>query len=552
MNLSLSIPENEGVSSARLADFVDRFFALRWTHGLVVLRHGRVVAECYRELCSPADRHQLFSLSKSFTSSAVGIAVGEGLIPSLDAPLVSFFPEFDSPKVTDRMRRVTLRHLLSMGMGRASCGLWGDRYDRLHRDFAASPAASDMRAVAERFASGLEFFDDGEPVVRHLLEDELRDEPGSRFEYNTGATFLLSAVLQKATGLRLPDYLRTRLFDPLGIARDVVWDDLPGTGIALGGAGLNLTVREIAAAGDLWLRGGVLRDGRRLIPADYMAEATAKRIDNAGPGRNPEWSQGYGYQFWRCRHGAFRGDGASGQLAVMLPEQDAVVAATAGVCGMQEELDAIWESLLPAFSGSPLPSDPEGLARLREAECVQRFDLGPAGAPSPALPFGAPRRFRCEPNPFGLVSLALSQDAGGATLEYKPETYTIEDDIGMVRKTFQTKAAATLKTGLLTFDVAALAKVLSTGTVTTASGKTTLKLSGGRESLKKYAVGFVYEDDDTGEKISVAMVATNTAGLTLAFAKDKETVVDVEFTAESNGVDDTIVVIEEETPATGT
>ena len=414
-----SSPEAEGVSSARLADFVDRFFALRWTHGLVVLRHGRVVAECYRELCSPADRHQLFSLSKSFTSSAVGIALGEGLIPSLDAPLVSFFPEFDSPKVTDRMRRVTLRHLLSMGMGRASCGLWGDRYDRLHRAFAASPAASDMRAVAERFASGLEFFDDDEPAVRHLLEDELRDEPGSRFEYNTGATFLLSAVLQKVTGLRLPDYLRTRLFDPLGIARDVVWDDLPGTGIALGGAGLNLTVREIAAAGDLWLRGGVLRDGRRLIPASYMAEATAKQIDNDGPGRAPEWCQGYGYQFWRCRHGAFRGDGASGQLAVMLPEQDAVVAATAGVCGMQEELDAIWESLLPAFSDSPLPSDPEGLARLRETECVQRFDLGPAGAPRlAALPFGEIRRYACATNPFGLASLSLSQDPAGATIEF--------------------------------------------------------------------------------------------------------------------------------------
>lgn len=135
-------PESEGVSSARLAEFVDRFFSLRWTHGLVVLRHGRVVAECYRELCSPADRHQLFSLSKSFTSSAVGIALGEGLIPSLDAPLVSFFPEYDSPRVTDRMRRVTLRHLLCMGMGRASCGLWGDRYDRLHREFGAFARAA--------------------------------------------------------------------------------------------------------------------------------------------------------------------------------------------------------------------------------------------------------------------------------------------------------------------------------------------------------------------------------------------------------------------------
>ncbi len=411
-------PESEGVSSARLADFVDRFFALEWTHGLVVLRHGRVVAECYRDLCTAADRHQLFSLSKSFTSSAVGIALGEGLIPSLDAPLVSFFPEFDSPKVTDRMRRVTLRHLLSMGMGRASCGLWGDRYDRLYREFVDAHG-TDMGAVAERFASGEEFFDDGEPAVKHLLEDDLRDEPGARFEYNTGATFLLSAVIQKLTGQRLPDYLRARLFDPLGIARDVVWDDLPGTGIALGGAGLNLTVREIAAAGQLWLQGGVLPDGRRLIPASYMAEATAKQISNDGPGRAPEWCQGYGYQFWRCRHGAFRGDGASGQLAVMLPEQDAVLAATAGLCNMQEELDVIWAHLLPAFADAPLSADPAGLARLREAENTQRFDLGPYGAPDfAALGIGEIRRYACEPNPFGLVSLALSQDVAGATLEF--------------------------------------------------------------------------------------------------------------------------------------
>lgn len=419
--MQAATPESEGVSSSRLADFVDRFFALEWTHGLVVLRHGRVVAECCRDLCSPADRHQLFSLSKSFTSSAVGIALGEGLLPSLDAPLVSFFPEFDSPKISGRMRRVTLRHLLCMGMGRASCGLWGDRYDRLRKEFAGSPAASDMRAVAERFASGLEFFDDGAPVVKHLLEDELRDEPGTRFEYNTGATFLLSAVLQKVTGRRLPDYLRTRLFDPLGIARDVAWDDLPGSGgIALGGAGLNLTVREIAAAGQLWLRGGVLPDGRRLIPASYMAEATARQIDNDGPGRAPEWCQGYGYQFWRCRHGAFRGDGASGQLCVMLPGQDAVVAATAGLRDMQAELDVVWEHLLPAFADAPLPPDPSGLARLRQAETSQRFDLGPAGTPDPAaVPFDAPRRFACGANPFGLVSLALSQDAGGAALEFR-------------------------------------------------------------------------------------------------------------------------------------
>ena len=199
-----------------------------------------------------------------------------------------------------------------------------------------------------------------------------------------------------------------------------MWDDLPGTGIALGGAGLNLTVREIAAAAQLWLRGGVLPDGRRLVPADYMAEATAKQIDNAAPGRAPEWSQGYGFQFWRCRHGAFRGDGASGQLAVMIPGRDVALAATAGLCGMQEELDAIWEGLLPALADAPLPPDPAGLARLRAAEGAQRFDLGPAGAPNPeALPFGEARRFACPPNPFGLAALELAQDAGGVSLQFE-------------------------------------------------------------------------------------------------------------------------------------
>ena len=152
----------------------------------------------------------------------------------------------------------------------------------------------------------------------------------------------------------------------------------------------------------------------------------------------------------------------------------------------------------------------------------------------------------------------IGYTSGGATIEYKPETYTIEDDIGMVRRTFMTKAEATMKTGLLTMDVAAISKLLSMGTLTTvaatssAVGKQTLKLGGGRESLKRYAVAFVYEDPDTGEKIYVGMVATNAAGLTMAFAKDKETIVDVEFTAESNGVDDTIITIEETTPATGT
>ena len=152
----------------------------------------------------------------------------------------------------------------------------------------------------------------------------------------------------------------------------------------------------------------------------------------------------------------------------------------------------------------------------------------------------------------------LGYTQGGATITFTPETYTIEDDIGMVRKTFQTKAAAEMKTGLLTFTTDSLAAMLSVGQATqtpasaSARGKTTLKLGGGKSALKKFSVVFVYEDDETGFKTRIGMVATNTAPLELVFAKDAETVVDVTFTAESNGVDDTVIVIEEETAeATG-
>lgn len=142
---------------------------------------------------------------------------------------------------------------------------------------------------------------------------------------------------------------------------------------------------------------------------------------------------------------------------------------------------------------------------------------------------------------------------GGAEVTYTPETYTIEDDIGMVRRVFQVKAGAEMKTGLLTFTIKSLAALMSVGAITenqastSENGMVTLKLSGGKESLKRFCVAFVYEDGDTNLKTFVGMVASNIAPLTLNFAKDKETVVDLTFNGESNGVDTTILTIAEET-----
>lgn len=146
----------------------------------------------------------------------------------------------------------------------------------------------------------------------------------------------------------------------------------------------------------------------------------------------------------------------------------------------------------------------------------------------------------------------LGYTQGGATVTYTPETYTIEDDIGMIKRTFMVKADAEMKTGILTFDVKSLSKTLSVGKLTENADKTknTLKLGGGREELKRFIAVFEYAKDAAKEKyIRVGMVATNTAALELAFAKDKETVPEITFTADTNGEDDTILVIEEDVDA---
>lgn len=395
MQLSFATPESQGVDSAKLAGFVREFFRKPqpYIHGLLVARHGKVICEAYRDLCSPADRHQLFSLSKSFTSTAIGIAQGEGKL-SVDDLLVDYFPEYLSDKVSPRMRTVRLRDLLTMRSGHKTCALFGQNYwDHHGRD-------------------GRHFADD-RPWTQNILEDPLEYEPGTRFVYNTGATYLLGAVLRKATGESLTDYLRTRFFEPLGIGPDIVWDRDP-EGIELGGYGLNLSVREIAAAAQVWLHYGVAPDGRRLIPEDYMREAASKLADNSMNG-TPDWQAGYGFQFWQCQHGFFRGDGASGQLAVMMPSLDAILVVTAGISDMQGELDIAWEKLLPAFaSEAPLPEAPAALADLRAAEREPAFDLGPDGAPWAGF---APVFFETPANDLGIVSIAASQDADGLSLD---------------------------------------------------------------------------------------------------------------------------------------
>ena len=199
--------------------------------------------------------------------------------------------------------------------------------------------------------------------VKAFLAHPVPHKPGTHFKYNTPATFMQSAIVQKVTGEKVVDYLRPRLFEPLGIAPPK-WDENP-QGISLGGYGLYLKTEDIAKLGQLYLQNGVW-NGKRLIPAEWIQEATSKQVSN-GSDPTKDWDQGYGFQFWRCRHGAYRGDGKDGQFCIVLPKQNAVIAITANTGDMQGELNVVWDKLLGAFQDKPLAENEAALAELKQA-----------------------------------------------------------------------------------------------------------------------------------------------------------------------------------------
>ena len=213
-----------------------------------------------------------------------------------------------------------------------------------------------------------------DPWTKAFLAHPVPFKPGTHFLYNTSATYMQSAMVQKATGQTVLEYLQPRLFDPLGI-KPPTWETSP-QGISAGGYGLSLRTEDIAKFGQLCLQKGNWQ-GQQVIPAEWLDTATARQTSN-GSNPNSDWDQGYGYQFWRCRHGAYRGDGAFGQFCIVMPDQDAVVAITSGVKDMQGVLNLVWEKLLPAMQPAVLPTDEDGAAKLKKR--LSKLAVRPAEA----------------------------------------------------------------------------------------------------------------------------------------------------------------------------
>lgn len=334
--LPRSTPEAQGVSSKGVLSFIeDADTNVDMMNSFMLVRHGHVVAEAWWAPYDAQTPHVLYSLSKSFTSTAVGLAIAEGKL-SIDDDVLKFFPEDAPAEPSANLKSMRVRDLLRMTTGHATePPMWREEPDSAMKDAA---------------------------WTKKFLHHPVAFKPGTLFVYNTPATYMQSAIVQKVTGQTVRDYLIPRLFEPLGIETPH-WFNSP-QGINTGGYGLLARTEDLAKLGQLYLQKGQW-NGKEVLPAAWVEDATSLQTSN-GSDPNSDWSQGYGYQFWRSRHNSFRGDGAFGQYCLVLPEQDAVIIITSGVRNMQDVMDRVWDKLLPAFEPTKLPADDSALASLQK------------------------------------------------------------------------------------------------------------------------------------------------------------------------------------------
>ena len=384
---SIKSPESVGMHSQGILDWIDAIEAAKLEiHGLVIRRHGETVAEGWWNPYQPQTPHILHSLSKSFTSTAVGFAVSEGLL-SVEDSVLSFFPDEAPTDPTPYQRDMKVKHLLMMGTGHT-------------RDV--------MNGVRERT--------DGN-WVRHFFENPPEQAPGSLFFYNNLATYMCSAIVTKLTGLPVRDYLIPRLFEPLGM-EPPFWTACP-LGRSAGAFGLRLTTRDIATFGQFLLQKGSWK-GVQLLPQAWVEEALSLHIQSAGSDDKPdepanEWNTGYGYQFWRCLDGSFRADGAFGQICVVGGKMDAVVAFHAGMQDVGVALGLIWKHLWPAMESASLPENPEVLGALRSRLAGLSLPAMEGEVSTPAVAalvqrFPSLVRFRMDNNPLELAELYIGTE----------------------------------------------------------------------------------------------------------------------------------------------
>ena len=406
-----SSPEAQGMSSQELTKLID-FGIGNGMDSVLVTRHGTIVAEAYYAPFAPATKHRINSATKSVIGSLVAIALDEGLINSLDQPVLDFFPGRTFANTDGRKKAMTLRHLLDMTSGL-------DWQEPLNNTLPVS------FLEMERSRDWVQF----------ILDRPMAHDPGTTFDYNSGNPHLLSAILSKVARRSAQDYAEEKLFGPLGID-DVQWRSDPQH-VSAGGAGLYLQPRDMARLGRLWLQDGVWQ-GRRLLPAGWIDQARHAKVEM---GLGPDLR--YGNLFWSLpARDMFMAVGFDRQLIVVMPKIDVVAVFTGAV----RYSNALGKPSKPGYrfglvidrlyaaaqSASPLPEDPAALAALADKTKQVAIEARTESAgSSPLAPAISGKVYRIQPNRLRLDAFSLTFKNGAASYAYESDRRHFGGPIGL-------------------------------------------------------------------------------------------------------------------------
>lgn len=378
-------PESLGIPSQAIIDFLDELRDCRLVmHSAILLRHGKIAAEGY---CPPFDRdrkHRMYSVSKSFTSVAVGMMITEGRL-SLDTKVADIFPEYIPENPNPYMMEATVRHLLMMAVFNET-----GSYDWDTQDFVQS------------------FFN--APYAMH--------KPGTVFHYDTSATVTLCGIVEKLSGKPMLEYMRP-LLDELGISQDIWCVETP-EGRSWTGSGILATPRDLAKFAQFCLQRGEW-NGKQLVSREYMEAATSHQIDTTVADSGYPNPIGYGFQFWMLKEGGFSCNGMGSQFAFMMPKYDAILITTAdnqGINNADDLLRQAYYRLLKKVSDGPLPENPEKQAELKERLGSMSIPM-PNGKGSSSMEDKISGvRYEFEENLFKFKWMQVDVDGDGYTLTY--------------------------------------------------------------------------------------------------------------------------------------
>ena len=329
-------PESCGVSSENIINFVEKLCQVPETletHSFLLIRHGKLLCEGYFAPYNEDTEHSLFSVSKSFTSLAIGYLVEEGKI-SVDDYIYTYFPELITDDINKENLKIKIHNLLSM--------TFGQQGGAVHEGQKRSDAML------------YDFFYRAKNI-----------ECGKEFRYDSYGTYMLSALVKKLTGMNVVEFLMPKLFEPLGIKQPYYLKD--ELGINIGYTGMRMRLRDLAKVGSVYLNGGKW-EGKQIAPKEWIELATKKHIDIASSNNGPDWAQGYCYQLWRGRYNTARLCGANGQMCVIMPDYDAIFVVNSGYDNthLHYVLDSFYENIMLNMKPEPLKEDKENFEKLEK------------------------------------------------------------------------------------------------------------------------------------------------------------------------------------------